>query len=255
VDELDKVEQLQAANYRTARGVLGETTGLVEDLVQLYQLLLDLIEESKLPPRDEVVACAQFLAACRCQLTLSALSALRGQLSDSFFFSRKAIELCAFAARVKNHPHLGLEWLQAWHDPEAYERFRKKFSVGKLFPEDHELLGRLYDRYDFSSKFVHPSFFSLGRHIEVVRGQTHFRLNFNYSALKDEDLSEPAGTFLWIADTHFGIIRVFEDIFKAAVAYNDARWQVHRNAVDAKITIHKLRWRPILLSAEGRQNS
>jgi hypothetical protein len=249
--EIEHVAQSEERNYSTSEAVLGDTLSLVQEMVDLYQLVVSLIEKSGVPPKDEIVAGAQFLAACRYQLVVGALALLRGHVNDSFHFSRKAIELCAFAARVKKHPHMAMIWLQAWRSPDAYNAFREKFSPGKLFPQDHAILGKLYDRYDFASKFIHSSVYSTARHIQVVHETpSSFHLDFDYFQLKETDRSEPAGTFLWIIDTHFGILRVFEGVLDAVINSNRQRWDVSRNYVDSKIGMHKAKWQPILLEAE-----
>ena len=143
-----------------------------------------LIRGSGLGPRDELVCAGQFLLGCRYQLRLGALAALRGHLNDSFMFSRKAIELCAFAARVKKHPHLGMVWLCAADSEAAYDKYWGKFPPGKLFPEDHQILGNLGDRYGDCSKLMHPSVYSLAGHIETERTATQVTFRFHYFQVK-----------------------------------------------------------------------
>ncbi len=50
---------------------------------------------------------------------------------------------------MKRHPHLAMVWLCAGDSDAAYDTYREKFGPGKLFPEDHEILGKLWERYDF----------------------------------------------------------------------------------------------------------
>jgi hypothetical protein len=250
VNEIERVAAGEILNYEVSKSGLGDSLSLVQDVVDLYQLFVSLIEQSKIPPKDEVVAPAYFLSGCRYQLVVGVLALLRGHVSDSFHFSRKAIELSAFAARVKKHPHLAMVWLQAWHNPGAYEKYREKFSPGKLFPDDHVLLGKLYDRYDFASKFVHPSFYSMARHVKVINESAGFHLDFDYFELHDTDPAEPAGTFLWIIDTHFGIVRVFEEVLGSILNANRDLWESRRDSVDAKILMHKNKWRSTLLGWE-----
>lgn len=249
MEEMDVVRKGEEHNYVASRAVVNDSASLVEDLVGLYSSLAGLIKDSKVAPDDEIIAGGQFLLACRYQLVLGALTALRGHLNDSFYFSRKAIELCAFAARVKKHPHLAMVWLQAWHDASSYEKFREKFAPGKLYSEDHEVLGELYKRYDHCSKMVHPSVYSFGGHIEVKQSETEFNLIFEYFQIKDEDRSEPIRTLLWIVDTHFGILRVFEQVLDKVIKHDAAGWQTRRDSVDSKIAAHKAKWKPIILSS------
>lgn len=245
MEEIDQVRELEEANYQTAQRYLGETASLVEDLLDLYKLLVDIIKAPG--PRDEIVAASQFLMACRYQLTLGALAIVRGHLTDSFFFARKAIELCAFAARVKKHPHLAMVWLCAGDDDASYEKYREKFSPGKLFPEDQATLGELSDRYDICSKHIHPSLYSFLGHIETVRTEREFNIKFNYFQLRRKDPSEPIRTFLWVADTHFRILRVFEEVLSDVITYDRQKWEVQRNAIEGKIAVHKEKWRPVFM--------
>jgi len=248
LEEIDKVRELEEANYQTARRVLGDSISLVEDLINLYKLLSAMVKESGVEPRDEIVAGSQFLLACRYQLVLGALALLRGHLTDSHMYTRKAIEFCAFAARVKKHPHLAMVWLDAVTDDAAYGKYREKFSPGKLFPEDHAMLGKLWDRYDFCSKSSHPSPYSIARHLETKKTIDAFNIRFNYIELKDNDLSEPTRTLLWTVDAHFGVLRVFEEVFTDVIAYDRKKWEIQQNAVDGKLAVHKEKWKSVIMS-------
>ena len=229
--ELDQVHEFEEENYRQATALLGDALSLVHDLLDLYALLAERIPGSGIAHRDEIVSAAQFLVECRYQLTLGTLATLRGHLTDAYTYARKAIELCAFAARVKKHPHLAMIWLCAADDDTAYARYHEKFSPGKLFPEDHALLGKLYDRYDQCSKMSHPSIYSLSRQIEIDRTTSSLEIKFKYFELRDNDASEPARTFLWTVDTHFGILRIFEEVLADVIARDRLKWEIRQNAV------------------------
>ncbi len=247
MSDIEKLRIADQNNFEVAWRSMGDSGTLVEDLVELYAYLGDLVKRSGVVPSDEIVAGSMFLLACRYQLVVGAITAVRGHLNDSGYFTRKAIELCAFAVRIKNDPTLAMKWLTAWKDGSSYKEFRKEFRSKKLFPMGHELLRQLYDRYDFWSKMVHPSVFSFGGHVEATRGQDVFELEYSYSQLRDADPSEPIRTFLSIVDTHFGILRVFEEILSDVITFDKAGWEVRRNAVDAKLAVHKHKWREVLL--------
>src|SRR5712692_2119385 len=104
IDEIDQVREYEEANYQTSRKALSDEVSLIQDLFDLYTLLGEMLKASGVKPTDEIVVASQFLLGCRYQLSLGALALLRGHLNDSDLYSRKAIELCAFAARVKKHP-------------------------------------------------------------------------------------------------------------------------------------------------------
>ena len=59
--------------------------------------------------------------------------------------------------------------------------------------------------------------------------------------------SEPARTFFWVVDTHFGILKLFEEVFADAIARDRAAWAVQHDGVDARLGVHKLRWKDIIL--------
>lgn len=250
MDEINEVREGEEANFQKALDVLGDSVSLVQDLLDLYSLIAQIIERSGVGPRDDVVLGAQFLLGCRYQLTLAALAVLRGHFSDSFYFSRKAIELCAFAARVKKHPHLARVWVLAADSQASHSEYREKFSPGKLFPEDHEVLGKLGERYDLCCKKTHPSIYSLGGHVQAQETESKFRLTFDYFELKDKDRSEPARSLLWLLDTHFGILRIFEEVLADAIAHDHKKWEIRRNAADARISLHKGKWKSVILPLE-----
>lgn len=249
MEKIDQIREAEEGNYQVARRVLGDSVSLVEDLLGLYKLIGQMTKESGVEPRDEIVCALTFLLACHYQLTIGSLTLLRGYLTDSFFYLRKAIELCAFAVRVKRHPHLGMEWLRAGDDDASYESYSKKFSGSKIFPDDHPLLKQLEKRYDDCSKQIHSSIYALARHCMPEGGEKEFRINFNYFELKDNDPSEPIRTLLYVIDTHFGILRVFEEVLSDVIKHDPKKWEIRRNAVDGKIGVHKEKWKKVILPA------
>lgn len=137
-------------------------------------------------------------------------------------------------------------WLCAGRDDAAYKMYRKKFRTETLFPKDHPLLQELWNRYDYCSKLSHPSIYSICKHIKVEATDNEVNIRFNYFELENKDPSEPIRTFLWTIDTHFGIIRVFEEVLHDVLAQDRMKWEIRRNAVDAKLGIHKMKWKNII---------
>jgi hypothetical protein len=243
VTELDTLRTGEEHNYGVACSQMGDSVSLIEDLIGLYELMASMVGTSGVPPKDEIVAPSQFLLMDRYNLTLGALSAVRGHINDSFYFCRKAIEACAFAARVKRSPKLATDWLRAVEDDSSYENFRERFSAGKLFPQGHPLLAILKGRYSLCCKMTHPSIISFGGHLDVQTKQPLFRLKFDYFQLNDNDQSEPIRTLLFIADTHSVIIRIFEEILAPVVNHDRKKWEININAVRSKIEAHKNKWK------------
>lgn len=247
--DIGKIRAADEANFKTAILIIGDSATLLQDLVNLYNMLAEMIKKYG-PVHDEIIAGMQFLLACRYQLNLSALSALRGHLTDSFFFVRKAIEFCAFAQRIKEVPELGMVWLNAGDEEKSYKIYRAQFSQKKIFPENNRKLRMLYERYDHCSKLIHPSLFALARHIKIIRTEDELNIKFRAVELSESDPSEPIRTLLWIIDTNFIILKVFEEIFGDIIASEQKRWEVWINGLEAKIAVHKEKWKPIILDRE-----
>lgn len=248
---LEDLREAEEANFRTAIKLLGETVSLVEDVDALYDNLAALIRTSGVAPRNEVVAGANFLRAAQYHLRLAALDCLRCHITDSFSHSRMSIEAAAFAARVKRYPHLAEKWIRASENREAYDQYWKKFRGPAIFPKDDEPLAELGRRYETCAKQTHPSLYSIARRVRHQPGEG-YQAEFHYFEVRDGDASEPTRTFLWIMDTHFTILKTFASVFDEAVTRDAAAWTVRVNAVDAKLALHKQRWKEVILDRPGR---
>src|SRR5262245_20201909 len=154
-DELDEIRNNEEENYQISVGLLGESVTLVQDLLELYRLLAESAGKSELARRDEYITRLYFLLAARYHLTSGTLAILRTHTTDGLRSGRMAIEAAAFAARVKRQPELAMAWLNAAKDDEAYERYHRLFSGGKLFPEGDDLLQKMSERFDVTSQLSH----------------------------------------------------------------------------------------------------
>ena len=94
------------------------------------------------------------------------LSLFRGHATDPLFFIRQAVETCAFAVRIRQHPHLLQVWAEASKNAKSYKKYQGKFTQRGLFPDTDTLLMQLYDRYDFASKLMHSSVYSVSLHMQ-----------------------------------------------------------------------------------------
>jgi hypothetical protein len=146
--------------------LLGDTYGLIPRLEFLYDGLPRLCRlPLDIPINPAVHAAgvnASLMFACRGELTKEALSLLRGYRIDSLYHRRKAIELCAFAAKIARHPEFSKTWLGAGTSAEAFEKFRSKFK--KLFPSNDAKLTFLSGAYDEASQFMHSSIFAVAHY-------------------------------------------------------------------------------------------
>jgi hypothetical protein len=147
---------------------------------------------------------------------------------------------------VRSNPTLAMKWLQAWKTQTSYKEFRKGFAARDLFPPDHPLLARLFIRYDLCSKLIHSSVYSLSGQMQTEHKEELFEMTFSYSQLDDSHPSEPIGSWLFLADTHFGILQVFEEVLAEVIAHDKTKWDLRRNAFAGKLTFQKAKWHAVL---------
>ncbi len=245
MDIIDLLTEMEQIDLLRSQKITGSMRKLVQALCELYETLSSLIAGSP-ASSEQLHGTIPFALACRYELLMAITMAFRGHLSNSYHFTRRAIELCAFAARISRHPHLMLEWRQSWKDLSRYDKLREKFSSKKLFPVDQRELKQLYGPYDFCSKFVHPSVFSLSGHIEVANvsnGQTY---NFLYSELKEGDPSEPVRTGIFILNVHSLILRAFEPILKTLKVKDLAMFSKELAVFQGEFLAFREDWRKVV---------
>lgn len=237
--ELSEVYDGAHANYQQAVKLLGDSVLLVQDCVDLYQRMFEIVAGSKLALKDEYVIGVKFGMAAQCYLITAIADCLRCHLKDTFAKTRMAIEFVAFAARVMKHPHFAKVWVNAGQDDAAYDTYREKFK--KLFPDDHELLRELGARYDICAKQTHPSIYNLAGRDSTERTKTAFTFKFAYFEAAS-DGSEPLRTFFWIVHTHTLIIKVFRESLADALTDDAKALDMRISAVDGKLAAHLGGW-------------
>lgn len=240
--QIEEIRESGEQNYQTSKKLLGDTFPLADDVLDLYRVLVEIATKSPLVARDEYVTALHFLTGCQYQMTVGVLSALRGHIPDALRDTRMAIELCAFAARVRRNPALALVWLEAGTSDAAYEAYRSKFKTSKLFPRGLREWRELNDRYDTAAKLSHPSVYMMAGHARYSRTPTTLNIEFHYFPLRRDDASEPTRTFLWIIDTHLKILHAFEDVLTQVIVHDRARWNLRITTIDAKLDGHKEKW-------------
>jgi hypothetical protein len=173
MSELDTVRQYEENNYAWAKDRLGTATELIQGLVDLYDVMADLARSgpAKLGPED--LMSVALLLTCRYELGMAGLDILRTHRLASYQHTRRAIETCAFARRIKNDPALITLWSNAGDDELAYDAYRKQFTSVQTFPKSHKLLSVLYEHYELCSRRSHPSVLSVGLQTTIAKtGET-----------------------------------------------------------------------------------
>jgi len=244
MDELTEVAQAEEDNRRVSIKRLGDTISLAQDFFDAHSKLMDLLGETKASSAEALEVTAVLLLAVRYQLVIGALAVLRAQHTDAMQTLRRAVELAAFAHRMHAHPELRDVWMRAENDDETFRRYRKEFKAELLFPKDDALLQGLYDRYRRGSGALHSSVASLSHRLTIgMEGERRVVVH-NYFEFTEGDAAEPARTFLYLIDTHLGILRLFTKILGAQLEPVKDQWTLRMNALSAKLNLHVQRWAP-----------
>lgn len=238
----------QQSIFETTSEVLGDSVGLVDDLVDAYRNVTALIQASGLGPTEQILSVGQSMLFGQHQLIQASLAALRGHLNDSYLYSRRSIEVCAFAHRIVKHPHLAVVWINSGDSDDAYDEYRRKFRPGKIFEKDHEFLGELYVRYDICSRLTHPSLYAFAGQLEVNSNEGEELLRFNAFQLRDEDKSEPIRTLLWIIDSNFMALRLYVDLLSSDKQYRKKDASEILDAFAQRFEKHKDVWKKTILA-------
>src|SRR5579871_4301233 len=107
--------------------LLGDTYDLTTQLESLYDSLPPLcrlpLDVDKNDAAHAAGISGNLMCICRRELTLGTLILLRGYRIDSLSHLRKAVEVCAFAAKMHRHPEMSRTWIEAGLSKDAYEKY------------------------------------------------------------------------------------------------------------------------------------
>jgi len=246
IPPFDALIEAEHRNFQVITKGLGPTTELVQDFEDLYQTLADSIRISAADGFNHEQAkvgghVLLLLMKARGDLLVGCLNLLRGYQGNSIRFLRGAIEACAFAARIKKHPHMADVWLKAGESDADYNSFREKFTASKLFPADDPLLQELYKTFDHCSQVIHNSVYSMAGNFSFRRDGTQQHIQFNMFDLPDGPAVVAALYFT--LDTHKRILTKFSHVLADNIKANIAAWQVRFNSVEAKLNFHREKWK------------
>ena len=246
--EVEQIRKYDEDNLEASIKYLGESYTLVHDVTELYILLSDLLSTSQSPIDLKFhINCTLFLS-CQYQFTTSCLAVLRAHLTDSFRSTRRAIESCAFSYRIFKHPHLAEVWLNAGDSDESYKKYREKFSGKNLFPEKHEVMKFLGDRYDFCSKQMHSTLHSFVTRMITEEKEKSLSFKFPYYDIPKDDPVHFFRAFFATINIHRHILKVFSEVFQEDIKQDKVTWEVHYNAVEVKYGVHLAPWRDTMVN-------
>jgi hypothetical protein len=243
----------EATNFANSLGYLGETAELAADVDDLYQLMPTLVgPETK--PHDELLAdelIRNNFLMCRVLLSKGTLAALRLYGADSMIHLRRAIEACAFSARMRKHPDLCQVYCDVANggaDPNntKYKAYMKAFGRSEnvfpkaSHPDYHPTLERLFKCFDLCSKMIHGSIYGMAAHFAYApKGDTPNVRHINYFDLNGEHL------FKAIALTvraHTLILSMFAQLFRLL---DPQKWGQEWMCVSQRLDRHVAKWKSV----------
>jgi hypothetical protein len=238
-------------NLDHAMAFLGDTYDLLTDLERLYDTLRQLCRLPNDADNNDTTFAAglngNLMFICRRQLTLATLTLFRGYWNDSQIQLRKALETCAFAARMGKHPHMARIWVQAGISDEAFEKFRKAFT--KLFPDDDPQLKILGEHYDACSKAMHSSIYGVAHYFAHPRRKPTNTSIDVFDVWTNAKLVE---TFITSISLHLIMLRVFERLLAAYAANRMEPWISELGTAEQRFRDKHKHWQPLILAETER---
>ena len=231
IEGLRLAEDLHYARNRASFGkpsldLLGEYLGLYDHLWQIAtaSMPVDPIQEANLFTH-------QMLLECRADLARTMLLLLRTHLIEAHAQTRRAIECCVWARRVHLVPTLVKVWLHIDMQTPSSRTWKENIKASLLFPSDSPQLRALRERYQVTSRCVHPFRFSVeGR--TAIQQDADGTIGLTYSFFDPEDIRVYLPTrFLWTLQTHDLIFNVFEEVFADEIEIQAERWRHYRAQV------------------------
>jgi hypothetical protein len=210
-NEIARVIDAEIANLKTSKAALGARADLAGDILALYELVRRNVDTSigSMEEHKTLMVMLALLAGCRAQMTMGVLQNWRGRASEALGSLRRASELCGAACHIRRNPNLADVWLNASENDEAYKKHKEAFSIKAIFPKSDSVLHRLYEVFDFASKGIHVSIYSLASQIS---GGT-----FLYFDIKGPHDPQLIRTFIYILSAHELILRSFITSFNGAL--------------------------------------
>ena len=249
LSHLDRLIAARHNNIQVSRQRLGDTCSLAEDVAQAYDALNRLMHETSDPPAHFPIIGGLQLAAQH-EFSRAILDVLACQLTDAMGPTRRAVELAGFAGLIARDSSLAQTWMLATDREDAYGLYRSAFKTGRVFPkEGEELLQRLYRRYDRCSKQLHGSIYSVASRMTISQSARELSVEWQSFECSEADRSEPATSFLYVIDTHMGILELFAGLYREQLGPRWPAWEVRFHPLQAKVHAHIERWRPLIQAA------
>jgi hypothetical protein len=211
VTALERIMADEATICEQAKRYLGDTYLLLDTVERLYQQFVDLVGASNLCLEGiQVFAYLTCLQACRYEYLVGAAALLRGHITDSASYSRKAIEFCAFGIEIFRNLESAELWAQAGVSSGANDRYRQRFAIMDCIRKASEFMPQMKGRYNFLSNYmVHASFGSVAGRAKLTEDRRHV-FDFYEFGYSDKSYAAAAFFLLMMFDLHMEIMKAFQ---------------------------------------------
>jgi hypothetical protein len=253
----------EAENQAKATTYLKASALLIGDVESLYLGITPLVKfpGGDLDSPDQLLlfvtlACNQLMMS-RMLFTKSVIAALRMYQGDALTHLRRAIETCAFTARMSKDRSLCKVWAEASFDDNKYNAYRKAFRTQDVFPKKghvdfNPLLSALKDTFDLASKQLHGSVYGMANHFHAVpkdRNAPNTR-NINFFDMPPESFPS---TYFMILGTHLTILDLFGQMFEPHLT-DFPKWKADYDATKGRVGRHVAKWQPTIAAWNAARN-
>jgi len=256
-DDVEALRVHQELNYFRNRGALGAPS---LDLLNVYSALYFHLwnvatRNTPSPIREELLFGQQMVLECGASLVRTMLSLIRGHISEAHAQTRRAIECCVWAKRIRDEPSLVTEWLTINMETAPSRQWKEAMGSKHLFPSTHAKLKALRQRFQLTSRCLHPFRFSFYHRVSVENGEDG-SISVHYSLFESEEARQYIpSSFLWTLQTHDLLFDIFEEVFASEISHERDSWTAHRKHVqEAQSAVGKM-WIEITRRAEARKQA
>lgn len=225
---LDKITADEENMFHRFKELFSNSNILIDGMSDLHEKFCQLAANTRFEnlSTSQKYALTSCFQALRYQFIMGALSLYRAHVADSANFGRKAIEIATFAIEIFKNDDSSDRWLEHAVSNKSMRRYRSRFGAFQLVKTHEEILTPdLVSRYEEYCLFVHPSYGSMYRQIELTEDRRHV---FSYFDIESED------DFLYVVlrlfdllDTHTRILMVLAGLFNEGASFPMEEWMAH----------------------------
>lgn len=223
---LNQIASDENRMFESVKEWLSTSNSVIDGLSDLHERFCQYFASTKFEQLTEfqtysLLNCFQSM---RYQFVLGSLALYRAHGSDSASYGRKAIELAAFCIEIFKTPDSADRWLKHATSKSAMDKYLSRFPAYKLVRDHKDVLTKeLVSRYDEYCLFVHPSYGSLFRQVELTEDRRHL---FSYFDIEDhDDFVNVVGQIFILCDTHTRILVAMTELLQShATTFPMSEW-------------------------------